>query len=227
MVIPGRGNRYLFFDTFILFLQLFFLSSNCSLIFCCLGSSYILDYSPFLTNAVSYKKNAVISMLGSVFFMCQGIKIIFMLVSQANIFDRIHVWFLDQQTIISTAPYVKLYSLCFSFAGKDTLRCLALALKRMPTGQQSISLDDEKDLTFIGLVCFLSRTIHLLFSQTFILAYLGSRFLTATNFQSQGLKLLYRYLRHNLDFRSGCEKLICFFDMQDFIPVPLLFDYEI
>ncbi|KAI8548571.1 hypothetical protein RHMOL_Rhmol07G0282900 [Rhododendron molle] len=39
-----------------------------------------------------------------------------------------------------------------SFAGKETLRCLALALKRMPMGQQSLSFDDEKDLTFIGLV---------------------------------------------------------------------------
>nr|GEU37692.1 calcium-transporting ATPase 3, endoplasmic reticulum-type isoform X1 [Tanacetum cinerariifolium] len=36
--------------------------------------------------------------------------------------------------------------------GKDTLRCLALALKRMPTSHQNISLHDEKDLTFIGLV---------------------------------------------------------------------------
>lgn len=42
-----------------------------------------------------------------------------------------------------------------SFAGKETLRCLALALKRMPTGQQALSLDDENDLTFIGLVCSL------------------------------------------------------------------------
>ncbi|KAI3460140.1 hypothetical protein Pfo_016803 [Paulownia fortunei] len=39
-----------------------------------------------------------------------------------------------------------------SFAGKETLRCLALALKRMPMGQQALSYDDEKDLTFIGLV---------------------------------------------------------------------------
>ncbi|KAL0322985.1 UNVERIFIED_CONTAM: Calcium-transporting ATPase 3, endoplasmic reticulum-type, partial [Sesamum angustifolium] len=39
-----------------------------------------------------------------------------------------------------------------SFAGKETLRCLALALKRMPLGQQALSFDDEKDLTFIGLV---------------------------------------------------------------------------
>lgn len=39
-----------------------------------------------------------------------------------------------------------------SFAGKDTLRCLALALKQMPVVQQSISYNDEKDLTFIGLV---------------------------------------------------------------------------
>lgn len=42
-----------------------------------------------------------------------------------------------------------------SFAGKETLRCLALALKRMPMGQQSLSFDDENDLTFIGLVCSL------------------------------------------------------------------------
>ncbi|PIN03225.1 Ca2+ transporting ATPase [Handroanthus impetiginosus] len=39
-----------------------------------------------------------------------------------------------------------------SFAGKETLRCLALALKRMSLGQQALSFDDEKDLTFIGLV---------------------------------------------------------------------------
>ncbi|KAM7255629.1 hypothetical protein ACFE04_008527 [Oxalis oulophora] len=39
-----------------------------------------------------------------------------------------------------------------SFAGKETLRCLALAVKQMPASQQSLSVDDEKDLTFIGLV---------------------------------------------------------------------------
>ncbi|KAF6136882.1 hypothetical protein GIB67_018921 [Kingdonia uniflora] len=39
-----------------------------------------------------------------------------------------------------------------SFAGKESLRCLGLALKRMPMGQQTLSFDDEKDLTFIGLV---------------------------------------------------------------------------
>jgi magnesium-transporting ATPase (P-type) len=42
-----------------------------------------------------------------------------------------------------------------SFAGKETLRCLALALKWMPSVQQTLSFDDEKDLTFIGLVCSL------------------------------------------------------------------------
>nr|GEX02290.1 calcium-transporting ATPase 3, endoplasmic reticulum-type isoform X1 [Tanacetum cinerariifolium] len=36
-----------------------------------------------------------------------------------------------------------------NFAEKDTLRCLALALKMMPKGHQSISLHDEKDVTFI------------------------------------------------------------------------------
>ncbi|KAL1806157.1 hypothetical protein ACET3Z_029225 [Daucus carota] len=39
-----------------------------------------------------------------------------------------------------------------SFAGKEALRCLALALKRIPIGQQAISFNDEQDLTFIGLV---------------------------------------------------------------------------
>ncbi|CAM8936004.1 unnamed protein product [Rhodiola kirilowii] len=38
------------------------------------------------------------------------------------------------------------------FAGKKTLRCLALAMKRMPTRQHALSYDDEKDMTFIGLV---------------------------------------------------------------------------
>ncbi|GMH13644.1 hypothetical protein Nepgr_015485 [Nepenthes gracilis] len=39
-----------------------------------------------------------------------------------------------------------------SFAGKETLRCLALALKWMPMGQQMLAFEDEKDLTLIGLV---------------------------------------------------------------------------
>ncbi|XP_072972020.1 calcium-transporting ATPase 3, endoplasmic reticulum-type isoform X2 [Typha angustifolia] len=39
-----------------------------------------------------------------------------------------------------------------SFAGKDTLRCLALALKRMPMGLQTLCHEDETNLTFIGLV---------------------------------------------------------------------------
>ncbi|GAY48006.1 hypothetical protein CUMW_108690 [Citrus unshiu] len=39
-----------------------------------------------------------------------------------------------------------------SLAGKEALRCLALALKQMPINRQTLSYDDEKDLTFIGLV---------------------------------------------------------------------------
>ncbi|KAI9201497.1 hypothetical protein LWI28_024305 [Acer negundo] len=39
-----------------------------------------------------------------------------------------------------------------SLAGKETLRCLALAFKQMPMGQQTLSYDNEKGLTFIGLV---------------------------------------------------------------------------
>lgn len=57
-------------------------------------------------------------------------------------------------------------NLLVSFAGKETLRCLALALKSMPVGQHTLSFDDEKDLTFIGLVCFLCQTkydIYLVF----------------------------------------------------------------
>jgi len=46
-----------------------------------------------------------------------------------------------------------------SFAGKETLRCLALALKWMPSDQQKLSFDDEKDLTFIGLVCSIYNII--------------------------------------------------------------------
>ncbi|KAJ8773265.1 hypothetical protein K2173_028442 [Erythroxylum novogranatense] len=55
-------------------------------------------------------------------------------------------------TPLSAAIRDELESRFHSFAGKETLRCLALALKHMPMGQQSISFDDEKDLTFIGLV---------------------------------------------------------------------------
>lgn len=42
------------------------------------------------------------------------------------------------------------------------LRCLALALKRMPAGQQSICYDDEANLTFIGLVCFVTPAVSFL-----------------------------------------------------------------
>lgn len=51
--------------------------------------------------------------------------------------------------------------LLVSLAGKQTLRCLALALKQMPRGQQTLSSDEEKDLTFIGLVCFLFKNYWL------------------------------------------------------------------
>lgn len=59
----------------------------------------------------------------------------------------------DGQTVPLTADIrAELESRFRSFAGKETLRCLALALKWMPMGQQALSFDDEKDLTFIGLV---------------------------------------------------------------------------
>ncbi|XP_062163527.1 calcium-transporting ATPase 3, endoplasmic reticulum-type isoform X2 [Alnus glutinosa] len=59
----------------------------------------------------------------------------------------------DGQTVPLTADIrAELESRFHSFAGKETLRCLALALKWMPMGQQTLSFDDEKDLTFIGLV---------------------------------------------------------------------------
>ncbi|KAK3425613.1 calcium-transporting ATPase 3, endoplasmic reticulum-type isoform X1 [Eucalyptus grandis] len=59
----------------------------------------------------------------------------------------------DGSTVpLTTDIQAELEARLHSFAGKETLRCLALALKRMPLGQQTISLDDEKDLTFIGMV---------------------------------------------------------------------------
>ncbi|KAK4559876.1 hypothetical protein RGQ29_008884 [Quercus rubra] len=59
----------------------------------------------------------------------------------------------DGSTVPLTANIrAELESRFHSFAGKETLRCLALALKSMPVGQHTLSFDDEKDLTFIGLV---------------------------------------------------------------------------
>ncbi|XP_028086025.1 calcium-transporting ATPase 3, endoplasmic reticulum-type-like [Camellia sinensis] len=59
----------------------------------------------------------------------------------------------DGSTVPLTANIrTELESRFHSFAGKETLRCLALALKRMPMGHQTVSFDDEKDLTFVGLV---------------------------------------------------------------------------
>ncbi|KAH0988374.1 hypothetical protein GBA52_015551 [Prunus armeniaca] len=59
----------------------------------------------------------------------------------------------DGSTIPLTASIrAELESRFHSFAGKETLRCLALAFKRMPMGLQSLSHNDENDLTFIGLV---------------------------------------------------------------------------
>ncbi|KAF2309624.1 hypothetical protein GH714_004329 [Hevea brasiliensis] len=59
----------------------------------------------------------------------------------------------DGSTVpLSAAIRDEIESRFHSFAGKETLRCLALAMKQMPMGLQSLSFDDEKDLTFIGLV---------------------------------------------------------------------------
>ncbi|KAI5598083.1 hypothetical protein BDE02_02G108300 [Populus trichocarpa] len=59
----------------------------------------------------------------------------------------------DGSTVpFSAAVRDELESRFRSFAGKETLRCLALAFKQMPIGQHTLSFEDEKDLTFIGLV---------------------------------------------------------------------------
>ncbi|KAJ4701596.1 Calcium-transporting ATPase [Melia azedarach] len=59
----------------------------------------------------------------------------------------------DGSTVPMTASIrAELDSRFNSLAGKEALRCLALALKQMPFGQQTLSYDDENDLTFIGLV---------------------------------------------------------------------------
>ncbi|CAN6539772.1 hypothetical protein ACFX15_016116 [Malus domestica] len=53
---------------------------------------------------------------------------------------------------LTTSIRAELESRFRSFAGRETLRCLALAFKRMPMGLQSLTHNDENDLTFIGLV---------------------------------------------------------------------------
>ncbi|KAJ6675949.1 CALCIUM-TRANSPORTING ATPASE [Salix viminalis] len=59
----------------------------------------------------------------------------------------------DGSTVpLSVAVRDELESRFHSFAGKETLRCLSLAFKQMPVGHQTLSFEDEKDLTFIGLV---------------------------------------------------------------------------
>jgi len=52
---------------------------------------------------------------------------------------------------LTAAGRAELESRFYSF-GDETLRCLALAFKTVPHGQQTISYDNENDLTFIGLV---------------------------------------------------------------------------
>ncbi|CAG7868482.1 unnamed protein product [Brassica rapa] len=52
---------------------------------------------------------------------------------------------------LTAAARAELESRFHSF-GDETLRCLALAFKTVPHGQQTISYDNENDLTFIGLV---------------------------------------------------------------------------
>ncbi|WZZ57043.1 hypothetical protein YC2023_057150 [Brassica napus] len=52
---------------------------------------------------------------------------------------------------LTAASRAELESRFHSF-GDETLRCLALAFKTVPHGQQTISYDNENDLTFIGLV---------------------------------------------------------------------------
>jgi len=63
------------------------------------------------------------------------------------------------------------YLVGISFAGKETLRCLALAFKRLPTSQHLLSVDDEKDLTFIGLVGILFAFCPQLFELCFSVMY--------------------------------------------------------
>ncbi|KAJ6399915.1 hypothetical protein OIU84_015549, partial [Salix udensis] len=59
----------------------------------------------------------------------------------------------DGSTVpLSVGVRDELESRFHSFAGKETLRCLSLAFKQMPVGHQTLSFEDEKDLTFIGLV---------------------------------------------------------------------------
>eukprot|EP00850_Spirogloea_muscicola_P005663 SM000026S08912 [mRNA] locus=s26:447090:456715:+ [translate_table: standard] len=57
----------------------------------------------------------------------------------------------------STVPLTQevksmLYSRLYRYGEKEMLRCLALAFKQIPQGQQHVSTQDESELTLIGLV---------------------------------------------------------------------------
>ncbi|KAL0558096.1 hypothetical protein IC582_006660 [Cucumis melo] len=55
-------------------------------------------------------------------------------------------------TVLTSSIRTELEARFQSFAENEMLRCLAIAFKLLPSNQQSLSFDDEKDLTFIGLV---------------------------------------------------------------------------
>lgn len=94
-----------------------------------------------------------------------------------------------------------------SFAGKDTLRCLALALKRMPTGQQTLSYEDEANLTFIGLVGMLDPPREEVKSAMISCMHAGIRVIVVTGDNKSTAESLCRQIGafEHLDDFTGCS----------------------
>ncbi|EEF52265.1 cation-transporting atpase, putative [Ricinus communis] len=105
---------------------------------------------------------------------------------------------------LSAAIQDEIESRFHSLAGKETLRCLALAMKQMPTGQQSLSFDDEKDLTFIGLVGMLDPPREEVRSAMLSCMTAGIRVIVVTGDNKSTAESL-------------CRKIGAFDDLEDFV----------
>ncbi|XP_050214126.1 calcium-transporting ATPase 3, endoplasmic reticulum-type [Mercurialis annua] len=111
----------------------------------------------------------------------------------------------DGSTVpLSAAIRDEIESRFHSFAGKETLRCLALAMKQMPTGQQSLSFDDEKDLTFIGLVGMLDPPREEVRNAMLSCMTAGIRVIVVTGDNKSTAESL-------------CRKIGAFDDLEDFV----------
>ncbi|XP_008790244.2 calcium-transporting ATPase 3, endoplasmic reticulum-type isoform X2 [Phoenix dactylifera] len=101
-----------------------------------------------------------------------------------------------------------------SFAGKDTLRCLALALKRMPLGLQTLCHEDEANLTFIGLVGMLDPPREEVRNAMLSCMSAGIRVIVVTGDNKSTAESLCRQIgafKHLDDF-TGCSYTACEFE---------------